>query len=88
MTRTAILAVPLAAFWLVAGLAPLAGCHWPGWAQVCLGGTTTPSEACIVAGSTYGGVAGGIAGAHALNHDPYNAISEALSSHPDAGAKP
>lgn len=82
--KHALLTAPLMAFFLVAGLAPVVGCHWAGWGNVCLGGTTAPSEACIVAGSSYAGAAGGVVGAHALNHDPYNALADALA-HTDGG---
>lgn len=81
------LSAALLFFFAVAGFAPLAGCAWAGWQKVCLGGTTTPSEACLTLDAAYAGAAGGVVGAHALNHDPYNALQEAIS-HPDAGAKP
>lgn len=71
-------------------LLALSACHWAGWGQVCLGGTTTPSEACIVADGTYAGVAG----AHALTAGgvlvtaPPPSSPQAPPKLPDGGPKP
>jgi hypothetical protein len=70
----------------------MAGCPGPFWGKICLGGTTTQSDACIVMDGSYIAVVGGVAGAHALNHDAYDtikdapgAIAKAFSSAEDAG---
>lgn len=69
---------------LTVALLLLAGCPGPFWGRICLGGTTTPSEACVVADGSMVALVGGVVGAHALNHDPYDAISAALAKG-DAG---
>ena len=67
------------------------GCPGPFWGRICLGGTNNQSNACIVADGAYIGVVSGtptaVVGAHALNHDPYDAIRDAIKTAPaDGGA--
>ena len=75
----------------------LAGCAGPFWGRICLGGTNDQSNACIVADGAMIGVISGtptaVVGAHALNHDAYDAIRDALATADggpalDGGASP
>jgi hypothetical protein len=64
-------------------LLALSGCHWSGWPSLCLGGGS-PSSVCtgVFTGATVVGEGA------ALNHDPWDAISAAVSSDGGADAGP
>ena len=62
---------------LSGALLVVAGCPGPFWGRICLGGTTTPSEACVVADGSMIAIVGGVTGAHALNHDAYDTLTDA-----------
>lgn len=56
----------------------LTGCTASDRNQICIGGTTTPSEACLLIDSALAGSVGAVVGAHALNHDPYDKVKDLI----------